>query len=224
MKGYKTLLYVLMVLPVAATLAVLQFLPDQIPAHYGFNGQVDRWGSKYETLIVPAMTLVFGLIMILCARYASKQEKDGRNNEKICILTGVFSLAVFNVMTAYFLYTSYYMVENLADVKVDLSQLVFVLMGVLMVVVGNVMPKLRKNSLIGLRTPWSMANEAAWKKSQRFGGIAFVVTGILLILVCLFTKGIGCFVAFVVIMVPSVCIQTYYTYKAAQSQQSGNQK
>ena len=53
MKGRKILFWILMLLPMAVTLFALPFLPEQIPAHYGFGGQVDRWGSKYETLILP---------------------------------------------------------------------------------------------------------------------------------------------------------------------------
>lgn len=40
-----------MLLPLSVVLVSLQFLPDQIPAHYGISGEVDRWGSKYEILI-----------------------------------------------------------------------------------------------------------------------------------------------------------------------------
>ncbi len=70
----------LMFLPLLAVLIALPFLPDEIPAHYGFSGQVDRWGSKYETLYFPVLTLLFGFFMLGMARVAVKQEKDGKNN------------------------------------------------------------------------------------------------------------------------------------------------
>ena len=56
------------------------------------------------------------------------------------------------------------------------------------------MPKVRMNSLVGLRTKWSMKNEQVWKKCQRFGGISLMITGILTILVSLLTGGILCFI------------------------------
>ena len=31
-------------------------LPDKIPAHYDFAGNIDRWGKKGELLIVPIMS------------------------------------------------------------------------------------------------------------------------------------------------------------------------
>jgi len=49
MKKKKIIFYGLMFLPLIVVLIALQFLPEQIPAHYGFDNQVTRWGSKYET-------------------------------------------------------------------------------------------------------------------------------------------------------------------------------
>ncbi len=45
MKVKKTVFYGLMFLPLISALIALQFLPEQIPAHYGLNNQVTRWGS-----------------------------------------------------------------------------------------------------------------------------------------------------------------------------------
>ena len=63
----------------------------------------------------------------------------------------------------------------------NISQLVFGIIGMLMIVIGNLMPKLRMNAMIGLRTHWSMKNEVTWKKSQHIGGISFIIGGIIII-------------------------------------------
>ena len=57
MKTKKTIYIILMFLPLVAALAALPFLPDKIPAHYGFDNQVTRWGSKYEALLYPIETV-----------------------------------------------------------------------------------------------------------------------------------------------------------------------
>lgn len=182
----KKLFYFLMFLPLFAVLISLQFLPDQIPAHYGISGEVDRWGSKYETLIFPGITIVFGLFMLVITKYASKQEKHGTNNQKIGIITGTLMLLLFNIMTFYFLYTDFNMVENLTSLIIDPSQLIFITLGIIIIILGNIMPKLKMNSMIGLRTTWSMKNEITWKKSQHFGGISFIIVGLLIIIANLF--------------------------------------
>lgn len=216
MKAQRTVFYILMFLPVPVTLVSLLFLPDQIPAHYGFDNQVTRWGSKYETLIFPAITIIFGLIMLGCSKFSSNEEKTGENNEKACITAGIFSLLIFNAMTGYFLYTDFNKVENLSSVPVDIFQIIFILLGIFMIVIGSIMPKLQMNSVIGLRTHWSMKNEIIWKKSQRFGGIVFIIAGILVILVCCFTKGIACYLWWMGILLVSLLVDIYYTYKAAK--------
>ena len=216
MKIQKTIFYILMFLPLPVTLISLVFLPDQIPAHYGSDNQVTRWGSKYETLLFPVVTIIFGLFMLGISKFSSEQEKNGKNNEKICIVAGIFSLLIFNVMTGYFLYTDFNKVENLSTVPVDLSQLIFILLGIFMIVFGNIMPKIRMNSAMGLRTKWSMKNEITWKKSQRFGGISFMIVGILIILACSVTKGVVCYLWSIGILILSLPIDIYYTYRVAQ--------
>lgn len=44
----KKIVYILMYLPLVVALIALPYLPEKIPAHYGFDNQVDRWGSKSE--------------------------------------------------------------------------------------------------------------------------------------------------------------------------------
>ena len=85
MKKKKIIFYSLMFLPLIVVLIALPFLPERIPAHYDFNNQVTRWGSKYETLIFPVITVLFGYFMLGMAKFSSKQEENGSNNENVCI-------------------------------------------------------------------------------------------------------------------------------------------
>ena len=212
MKKKMVVFYSLMFLPLVVVLIALQFLPEQIPAHYDMNNQVTRWGSKYETLIFPVITVLFGYFMLAMAKLSSRQEENGSNNENTCIAAGIVSLALFNAMTGYFLYADFNSIENLSSIALDINQLLFGLLGVSMVLLGNIMPKLRMNSVVGLRTVWSIKNETAWKKSQRFGGISFIVGGIIIIIVCFLTKGFSCFWWTMSIVAVLLIINTCYTY------------
>ena len=49
-------------LPLAVTLIWLQFLPDRVPLHYDASGNIDRWGSKWENLLLPGVVLLMGVI------------------------------------------------------------------------------------------------------------------------------------------------------------------
>lgn len=216
MKTKKTVYYILMFLPLIVALLALPFLPEQIPAHYDFNNQVNRWGSKYEALIYPVVTIAFGLFMLKMARYSAKHEEPGKRNEKICIAAGIVLLACFNVMSGYFLYTDFNKIENLSSVAVGVDQLIFGILGVFLIIIGSIMPKVRMNSLVGLRTVWSMKNETTWRKSQQFGGILFIVVGIIILAVSFFIKGFACTLWSLGILLASLPIDIYYTYRVAQ--------
>lgn len=212
----KLVFYILMFLPLAAVLIALQFLPDRIPAHYGFDGQVTRWGSKYEALIFPAMTVLLGVIMLALAKFSSKQEGSGSNNERVCLAVDIASMTLLNAMTAYFLYTDFHAVQNLSTMALDVNQMMFGLLGIAMVVLGNIMPKLRMNSAVGLRTAWSMKNETTWKKSQRFGGISFIAGGAAIVVMCFFTKGAACFLWAMAVLVVLVAVDIGCTYSLSK--------
>ena len=53
--------------------------------------------------------------------------------------------------------------------------------GALLIAVGNYLGKARRNTLIGLRTPWTLANARVWDKTHRFGGRAMMLGGLALI-------------------------------------------
>lgn len=150
MKTKKTVYYILMYLPLVVTLIVLPNLPEKIPAHYGFDNQVDRWGSKYEALLFPVISILMGYFLLGMAKLAKKAEEHGENNKNVTIIVGILVLILFNALNVYSLYTSFSKVENLSFVSLDIGQLAFGIIGMLMIVTGNIMPKLRMNSMIGL--------------------------------------------------------------------------
>lgn len=177
---------VLMLLPIVLNVITLFFLPDKIPLHYNVNYIVDRRGSKFEILLFAGFVAVFGLVMFAIAKYLARKENSGKNNEGVVLVINIMCLIMYNVLNIYILYLVVNAVENLNDAPLDPYKISCSLMGLLFVVTGNVMPKARLNSIVGLRTSWSMKNEQVWKKCQRFSGIFFMVIGLLVIIGSLF--------------------------------------
>ena len=153
---------------------------------------------------------------MLAAKFAGKAEDGGQNNRRVTLLGSIIALLVFNAMTLYFLYADMAQVADLTALHLDLFQLLFGLWGVGMVILGNIMPKLRRNSLVGLRTPWSQSGEVVWKKSQRVGGILFMAAGILMIAFCFLLKGVWCFVASILAILVGSMVAVWYSYWAAK--------
>ena len=216
MKIKKTVYYILMYFPLVIVLIALPYLPEKIPAHYGFDNQVDRWGSKYEALLFPIISFFMGHFLLGMAKLAAKKEEHGENNKNVTIIMGILVLILLNALNVYSLYTSFNKVENLSFVSLDIGQLVFGIIAMLMIVTGNLMPKLRMNSMIGLRTHWSMKNEATWKKSQHLGGISFIIGGIIIIGICIVMKGIPCLLSVLGVWAMLIVIDVFLTYRVAE--------
>ena len=173
------ILFITSVIPLIIVLVALQFLPEKIPAHYDLHMNVDRWGSKYESLIMPVVTILMAAYMYGMSRFSAKQE-NGESNQKVILISGIAINLMFTAMTAWSLFSAFKAVENSKISGKIPVNIIFISTGIVMTVIGNFLPKCKLNSVIGIRTKWSMANEDVWFKCQRFGGVLFVICGIIM--------------------------------------------
>lgn len=203
----------LAVLPIIVIVAALFQMPYEVPMHYGADMIVDRFGSKYETLLFPVITVISGLIVLLFAHIAGKSEKNGVNNKRITLIFGNCLLAVQNILLYYITYMQLNNVVYIPDVPINLIQVIFLLIGVLFIIMGNLMPKLRMNSLVGLRTRWSMKNETAWKKSQLYSGICLIITGFVMIILAIINANVFLYIATLAL---AIIISTILSYAASK--------
>lgn len=190
MKKLYSALYAVLLICVIGTVIFLILSPDRIPVHYNFAGEVDRIGSKYENLIWPGFAIGLGVFFLLMARIPRK--KGEKTNEKVLMIAGICTLIFFTLLGFYFMLKALRYDPKAASLVSydDVNRFVSIGIGALLVVLGNIMPKMRRNSLFGLRTKWSMSNDNVWQKSQRFGGIASVIAGFFMIILALFVPGI----------------------------------
>ena len=217
-KHLKTLYAVsilLILLTLAAPLAALPFLPDSIPAHYNAAGTVDRWGSKYETLIFPAFLVPYGAIWTACGRLWRKQPE--KTAELLWMIGNIAQFAVFDLMLAYFLYADFRQVQRLPDLPLDLNRLLCAVTGLGLIALGNWIPKLKKPGPMGLRTPWSVKNEAVWRKCQRFGGWPFAAAGAVSAAAALLAPGAWCWLWTTLALASAGIAGAVYSRHAAQT-------
>lgn len=55
------------------------------------------------------------------------------------------------------------------------------LVGIVLVIAGNLLPRLRPNSAMGIRTRWTLRDETVWMKTHRAGGYFLFAFGLTLI-------------------------------------------
>lgn len=89
-----------------------------------------------------------------------------------------------------------------------------IFMGVVMIVIGNYLPKTHRNYIIGIRLPWTLENDENWRKTHRLAGKIWVLGGLLLFLnsfVQLYVYWVFFLTLFFVVIIPSV-----YSYQLSK--------
>jgi immunity protein, SdpI family len=192
--------------------AWLQLPADaQVPIHWGVDGQADGYASKTIGLfLMPLITVgvaaLFWIIPVIEPR-RTNIEKSGKAYSAIAIGVMVL-LAAIDVLV----------VAAAMGADFDMTVLVFGGVGALFIVIGNYLPKVRSNYLVGIRTPWTLTSERSWDRTHRLGGRLFVIEGIILILLGLFRPSpqilTFAIIAGVTVLVVIVFAYSYRVWKA----------
>lgn len=213
-KGY-WVVAALVLFSFASTIIFISMMPEQVPMHYNAMGEVDRMGSKYENLIFPGITLLVGIPLLLARR------KTLTRTEEIVLLSTVISIiACFDVLNVVLLYKALTYEPGKA-LDLNILKTVMVFLGVLFVLLGNVLPKVRRNAMMGLRTSWTMYNDVVWQKSQRFSGISMVVCGLLLLLAALVLPDTAAAVVMAVLVVAWIVAALLMSYAFYRREKAG---
>ena len=187
----RAIIWIIAVISLIISAIALYFMPDAIPLHYGPNAAIDRWGSKYETLIFPAIMLFLAIFFTLSTRYYEKKAQKAaidqesayhQANAKAHETIGVAIMALFTAMQGVLLYGAHN--EALTGAIKQLpgaTKITFILLGLIFIILGNFMTKTRNNGTFGIRIKWSRYNDNTWRKSNRFGALAIMTSGALII-------------------------------------------
>ena len=164
-----------MIAPVLMVLAVYGKLPDVVPVHWGINGEVDRYGSKMELFIIAGMNIFLGIFMPLVAKVDPKKKNYDRFQETYEWMI-IWTLLFMTVVTGVIL------VETLKPGTLNIGKVICSMVGIMFIVLGNMMPKIKSNFFTGVKTPWALSSDAVWNKTQRLGGKTLVLGGVLILI------------------------------------------
>ena len=195
----------LAMVPFVVTSLILQGLPDKLPMHYDLQGNIDRWGSKTEELIFPIIILLLtGFWHVMIAYYekkakmipedkaasVNKAQAVAKSNSKLLTIVGIYMAVMFGVMHFAILYASCVQANaGLSTMTLDIGKLTCTLAGIFFIIIGNFLPKTKVNSIVGVRTLWSMYNENTWRLSNRLGAWLLIIAGLLTILTTVVADG-----------------------------------
>ena len=169
-KKYWLITSAITLLPILMGLLLWNQLPDQLPTHFGIDGAADGWSGKgFAVFCLPLMMLFFHIVIF----FATRLDKQNRgHNEKVLNLVGL----IFPVMS---IVISGYMFSRAMDFELSLGALLFPLLGLLFIAMGNWLPKIKQNSTLGIKIKWTLYNEDHWNRTHRVAGFVWVIGGVI---------------------------------------------
>ena len=211
---------------VISTVIGICILPQEVPIHFGIKGEATSYGSKYVDILIGLilLSLVVSLyiytkrLMNKVSKIQLKKDRDILNkNIKIYHYIILIIALFFNIYNIYIIRIQYNSAKN-ADyfLNNDINKFILIFIGSLLLVLGNIIHKSEINSVLGVRTKWSMKNELSWKDTQRFSRVILVISGILLIAgAFIFNRSLALLFMLIIIVICTAItyIMSYFFYK-----------
>lgn len=169
------LLALCLVSAAAYVLWALPATPETVPTHWGVDGTADGWDSKGSTILMGALMPLLILVLLFAVPHLDPR---GESFNRFKGIYQGFSAAftVFMVVMAWI--TPLTALGALPTARGPIVNVVaFGFLGLLLVGLGVVMPRIEPNYTFGVRLPWTLADPENWRRTHRFAGPVFVVMG-----------------------------------------------
>jgi len=188
-----------------ATVVAYPQLPNTVPIHWDAHGQANGWGPRWSLFlwgpgIMAAFVLLFAALPWLSPR---KFEVDSFRSTYLYIMIMLVSMS------------AYIHVLQLAaglGVAIDVGRAAIGGVCLFIALLGNVLGKVRRNFYIGIRTPWTIADERVWNKTHRLAAKTCFACGLIGLMAVILRAPFWLPLAMVIAgpMIPAICSLVFY--------------
>lgn len=184
-------------LPVIFSILVYQDLPERMAIHWGADGAPNGWAPRWVAAFL--LPLLLAALNLICHMVTNADPKQQAQSRTLLAFMKWVPAALSLIVTPLTL-----LIALGREISVSLVALLMV--GLLLLVTGNYLPKCRQNHTLGIRLPWTLRDEDNWNRTHRLAGPLCILAGVLFIL-CGFFPAIlwpGAIAAFLLLLTPVV--------------------
>ncbi len=195
-------------LTLVAWLIALPHLPATMPIHWGANGEADGFATK-----INAMILTVGIMVLIYFVIAFVPRIDPRK-ENYKYFSKTYNIVLNAVLLLFFFVNMSTILQGLGY-NVPMSYIAPIMAGLVFIIIGNYLQRVRSNYFMGIRTPWTLSNENVWKKTHRLSGKIFFIGGLLILISAFLPDGYKSVIMWgsIVLCVAVPYLYSYLAYK-----------
>lgn len=201
-KNTLTLTTIITLLPIVMGVIYWNQLPDKMATHFDSAGDPNGWSSKWFAVI--GLPVFLSIVNALCTVLTEKDPRREKYPEKmmkivywICpVISWICSGTIIS--------------HGLGMEFKSMPQFVSLLMGLMLIIIGNYLPKVKQNYYLGIKLPWTYADEDNWNKTHRMAAKLWVIGGIVILFnIFLGISGLEICIVLLMIIVPCVYSWAY---------------
>lgn len=163
--------------PMFVGLILWNRLPDEIATHFDSANVANGWSSKPVAVFgIPLFLLAMHL---LCIGVTMNDPRRKNISEKM------FQFIIWIVPAASLIccLSSYAIALG---IEVNIGMIVNIMVGIVFMILGNYMHKVKQNYTVGIKIPWTLDSEENWNRTHRLAswlwilsGVVFLINGVL---------------------------------------------
>jgi uncharacterized membrane protein len=157
----------------AASALAYPFLPERVATHFDVDGRPDGYSSRAAAAVTaPVIMAALPVLSGLLGDWPGGGDREDAASgvQARDEVVGLVELGLLPVHLA--------ILARGAGLPVDMSRLDRAIFGTMMVGIGNVLPTLPRSALVGIRTPWTLADPTVWERTHRLGGYLLTAAGV----------------------------------------------
>ena len=156
-------------------------------------------------MLFRSVTALVGGLLVLAVRYDPRRANIARSADALGIVVVALSLLVAVVQSA--------IINSGFGEAARLDQAAPIVIGSFFAILGYAMLNIRQNYTIGIRLPWTLESEEAWDAAHRFIGQAWLLLGVLVMVLGAVTWSLAALVVFFLGLVMSTCGSAIVAYR-----------
>lgn len=163
-----TLVAVLVIASLLASAVLYTRMPEQMPVHWNAAGEVDGYGSRFTGLFLMPLVMV-GIVLLLLVIPAIDPLK-----KNIAAFRPAYNL-LFLFLTVYFAYIHGLTLASALGLQFNMTTMLMPAVALLFFAIGDMLKYAKRNYMVGIRTPWTLASDVVWDETHRVGSLLFKI-------------------------------------------------